>query len=303
MNSLPKLSVLMITYNHERFIEQAVRSALMQKTAFAYEIVIGEDRSTDRTREILRRLDAEHPGRLRLFLREQNLGMVTNFRETYAACTGEYIALLEGDDYWTDPHKLDRQMAALTARPDWSACFHPARHVNESGDDLHSVHPLHAPSEVTLSDLFKQNLIQTCTVVLDRRRVPAIPEWFQDLRVGDWPLFILLAKTGPIGFLPDAMACYRLHPASAWSSRPYHERLYETLRMFWVLENRLGQEANGRCKGAGQVFLAQELSAREQQHRAELNIARRGALLSRLARFLAKRYAAITRIISGESQY
>src|SRR3954451_17918743 len=98
-----KVSALIITYNQEKFIEQAVRSALMQKVNFPYEIVIGEDCSTDGTRDIVRRLAEENPGRIRAILREKNLGMHLNHRATHAACTGQYLAILEGDDYWTDP--------------------------------------------------------------------------------------------------------------------------------------------------------------------------------------------------------
>ncbi|HTU19599.1 MAG TPA: glycosyltransferase [Gemmataceae bacterium] len=238
MNPSPKLSVCMITHNQERYIEQAVRSALMQKTEFEYEIVIGEDCSTDRTREILQRLNAEHSGCLRLLLPDRNLGAVCNFRETYAACQGEYVALLEGDDYWTDPHKLQRQVQALTAHPDWSACFHPVRYVNQLGEDSNIIHPRHAPLEVTIRDLFEQNLIQTCSLVLRRQRMPTMPEWFLNLKLDDWPLVMLLSETGPIGFLPETMADYRRHPDGVWSPRDPLYHLQEVLTMFAELDRR-----------------------------------------------------------------
>jgi hypothetical protein len=92
-------------------------------------------------------------------------------------------------------------------------------YVNHLGQDLRWVHPQQAPPTVTIHDLFEQNLIQTCSLVLRRERLPAIPEWFLDLRLGDWPLVILLAETGPIGLLPQVMACYRQHAQGAWSQR------------------------------------------------------------------------------------
>src|SRR3954451_4471341 len=105
-----KVSALIITYNQEKFIEQAVRSALMQRVNFPYEIVVGEDCSTDGTREIVKRLADENPGRIRAHFRDRNLGMHMNHRATFAACTGKYVAMLEGDDYWTDPLKLQKQV-------------------------------------------------------------------------------------------------------------------------------------------------------------------------------------------------
>lgn len=255
MISPPRVSVLIITYNQERFIEQAVRSALMQETADDYEIVIGEDCSTDRTRDILLRLDVEHPGRLRLLPRETNLGMMRNFRETYAACRGEYVALLEGDDYWTDPHKLRRQIEALQKHPDWSGCFHPVRHVNQFGFDVNWVHPRLSPPEVTLRDLCEENLIQTCSLVFRRERMPTISPWLTSLNLGDWPLFILLAETGPLGFLPEAMACYRRHPHGVWFEHDRVFHLQSIMTMFAELDrNTGGRHAAEIRKGRDRVL-------------------------------------------------
>ncbi len=122
----PKVSVLMITYNHEQYIEQAVRSVMMQETDFDYELVIGEDCSTDRTREIVLRLKEEFPDKIRLLLPEKNLGMIPNFVATYEACRGEYIALCEGDDYWTHPKKLQIQVDYMKGS-ECRMCFHKQR--------------------------------------------------------------------------------------------------------------------------------------------------------------------------------
>ena len=108
-----KVSVCMITYNHERFIAQAVESALMQETDFDYEIVIGEDCSTDGTRQVLLDLHDRHPDRIRLLLREKNIGASHNFVGTLEACRGEYVAFLDGDDYWTCPNKLQKQANSI----------------------------------------------------------------------------------------------------------------------------------------------------------------------------------------------
>jgi glycosyltransferase involved in cell wall biosynthesis len=105
-----KVSVLMITYNHEKFIAQAIDSILMQQTDFEYEIVVGDDFSKDRTRAILDNYKKKHPSKIKLLFPDRNLGMHRNFIQTLNSCQGQYVALLEGDDYWTSPYKLQKQV-------------------------------------------------------------------------------------------------------------------------------------------------------------------------------------------------
>ena len=120
----PLVSVYMITYNHEKFIAQALDGILMQEVDFPYEIVIGEDKSTDRTRAVVCEYQRRHPDKIRLHLSRENL-----FRQKLAglgplaACRGKYIAMCEGDDYWTDPQKLQKQVAVLEAEPEVSFVF------------------------------------------------------------------------------------------------------------------------------------------------------------------------------------
>lgn len=118
------VSVDMITYNHEPYIKQAIEGVLMQKTNFPFELVIGEDCSTDKTREICLKYKEKYPEKIKLLLPESNLGMTKNFISTLTAATGKYIALCEGDDYWTDPYKLQKQVDFLEANSNYSCCFH-----------------------------------------------------------------------------------------------------------------------------------------------------------------------------------
>ena len=111
--TLPLVSIIMITYNHERFIAQAIEGVLMQETGFPFELVIGEDCSTDGTRAVCEKYAREHPDRIRLLPAERNLGMNLNARRTLRACRGKYIANCEGDDLWTDAGKLQRQAEYL----------------------------------------------------------------------------------------------------------------------------------------------------------------------------------------------
>src|SRR5215831_15832736 len=117
------LSVCVITYNHEEYIAEALEGVLKQVTDFPFEVVIGEDKSADRTREICESYAAKYP-QIRILPPEENMGMMKNFWRTWKACQGKYIAYLEGDDYWTDPLKLQKQVDFLEANPGYSTCFH-----------------------------------------------------------------------------------------------------------------------------------------------------------------------------------
>src|SRR5438270_2038014 len=116
----PKLTVLIITYNHAAFIKAAIDSVLMQDTSFDYEIIISEDCSTDGTRDILHHFAAAYPNRIRLLLSERNRNDNRVVRRGIEAARGMYIALLDGDDYWTCKHKLQRQVEFLDDHPECS---------------------------------------------------------------------------------------------------------------------------------------------------------------------------------------
>jgi glycosyltransferase involved in cell wall biosynthesis len=215
LRARPKVSVLMITYNHEKYIEQAVRSVMMQETDFEYELVIGVDCSSDRTRDIVVALQKEFPDKIRLILHSKNVGMIPNFVSVYDACQGEYNALCEGDDYWTSPYKLQRQVDYMEAHPECRICFHAAKVVyeDEPGQPCKIVKP---PSNqpVTIGNWLKNLYIQTASVVY---RVPQhqLPHWYFDLLVsGDWALFLWLVTVGgEIRFIdaPEPMSVYRIH--------------------------------------------------------------------------------------------
>lgn len=233
-----KVSVCMTTYNQERFIAQAIESVLMQEADFDYELVIGEDCSADRTRDVVIDYRRRYPDRIRLLLPERNLGMRVNGRRTREACRGEYIAELEGDDYWTCPHKLRKQVDFMDTHPECPMCFHPAVVVYEGcGGEQQRVGPSHYREMWTAEDLLRDgDFIPTLSMVYVRRMVSALPRWYYDLPVGDMPLKVLLATRGPIGFIGEAMGAYRSHGGGVWTGLPLSKRhtinieVYSTFR-------------------------------------------------------------------------
>lgn len=146
----PKLSVILITYNHEKYIEKALESVLSQVTDFPFEIVIGDDCSPDDTKNIIREYRDKYPDIIRIVHREKNTGRPTlNVYETTMKCRGDYLAYLEGDDYWTDSDKLQKQMDFLNEHPEYIACTHSHKMIDDNGNDITD------PEILKISDMYK----------------------------------------------------------------------------------------------------------------------------------------------------
>lgn len=225
-----KVSILVLAYNHEKFIAQAIESALMQQVDFEYEIVIGEDCSPDSTRQIAISYQEKYPDKIRLLLPEKNLGMHKNFAQTLQACQGQYIAMLEGDDYWTVPDKLKKQVDYLDARPECAICCHDTLAVWEERNYA-PARCLNNYKEIsTLEDLLLVNFIPTPSVMYRGGLVSELPNWLDKLSMGDWSFHILNAQHGYIGYINEVMAAYRIHSGGVWSSKSPKWQLQETIK-------------------------------------------------------------------------
>lgn len=213
----------MITYNHEKYIAQAIESVLMQKTDFDYELIIGEDCSTDNTRSICLHYKNKYPDKIRLLLPETNLGMMQNATNTLKACKGEYIAMLEGDDYWIDPYKLQKQIDFLERNPDFAICFTNAqikRENNANAVDEVELTCIPLPEEIsTIKDLLFRNYITTSTAVLRNKLTKELLVEFANYQLGDWVLFVLIAQYGKIKYINEITSIYRLHQGGIYSPR------------------------------------------------------------------------------------
>lgn len=237
-----KVSIAMVTYNHEQYIAKALDSVLMQKTNFDYEIVIGEDCSTDGTRAIVIDYQHRYPDIFRLLLNGKNLGMHKNADQTINACKGEYVAMLDGDDYWTSPHKLQKQVDFFESHLECSICFHDALIVHEDG----SKEPSHyRPSQKefsTLEDLLIDNYIPTCAVMLRRGLIGKVPAWVKTLKMGDWVIYILNALHGKVGYINETMGVYVVHRDGVWSSKGWRHHATAIIELFEALNKHLGAE-------------------------------------------------------------
>jgi glycosyltransferase involved in cell wall biosynthesis len=234
-----KLSVAMITYNHESFIGQALESVLAQHVNFDYEIVVGEDCSTDGTRAILLDFCRRYPERIVPLLHDRNIGALRNFQATLAACRGQYLAIVEGDDYWTCQGKLQRQVDFLDGHPDYAICFHRARICDETASGRVDVLPPCPAGTYTNEDLIAFNLIPTCTVMYRWGSVGRLPDWFLDQKLGDWPLHILVARSGKIMLMDEVMAVYRMHSGGIWTAAQAVNQKHAMMRMLKALDQHL----------------------------------------------------------------
>ena len=226
----------MITYNHENFIAQGIEGVLMQKTNFSFELVIGEDFSTDSTRSICLKFANEYPDKVRLLQSGENYGMMRNFVRTYNECLGQYIAFCEGDDYWTDPYKLQKQVDFLESNPDYAICYHRVDVLDENGVfTKERINNSEYPITYTINDLAKGNIMHTPSVVFRNKLFNKLPDWFTESTVGDYVLHMLNASKGKIYYMPNIMAVYRVHSNSAWSSKKEKNMLAEWLKMLGFL--------------------------------------------------------------------
>lgn len=219
----PLVSVLMITYNHEQYIRDAIEGVLLQKTTFPIELVIGEDCSTDKTRSICIEYQKKYPDIIRLILNEKNLGAHLNLINVLSSCNGKYIALCEGDDYWTNPNKLQIQIDFLENNPDYVGCCHNVYKVDKNKNIINKVLPFNTNQDLTLNNLALQNTIPTLSLVFknDTNLITYLNK-FKNPIVSDYIINLYLAKNGKIKYLNQIMGNYRFHESGVVSSCTYH---------------------------------------------------------------------------------
>jgi len=246
MCSSPKLSIHIVAYNHAKFIRQTLDSVLMQAGDFDYEVIVADDCSTDGTTEIIKDYQRRLPNKIKPIFREKNIGAGPNAVEALEVCGGEYIALLEGDDYWSDPNKIRLQVEYLDRNPDCALVHHAVEHISWPGGDRLGEYPalpfrIERPQSRLLAMV---NYIQTCSVMFRRKCLPPLDHQYRKLKLGDWPLFVLLSQSGWIGYIDQCMAHYRIHGQNNWNNRPADYKIAAMEAMARYLLERV----NGRSK-------------------------------------------------------
>ncbi|PRY48318.1 glycosyl transferase family 2 [Arcticibacter pallidicorallinus] len=217
------VSICCITYNHEKYIAEAIDSFLMQETSFQYEILIGEDSSSDGTKAILADYVARYPGRIQVFSSETNLGAVKNFTNVLKRSKGKYIAFCDGDDFWTDAKKLQKQVDFMEGNDDYIICCHYSQVIDDQGKTVYVSDDM-IPLEYSYGDLLAGNRKETRVASMLMRSTKEILEieknrWLYSTYGTDTFVKLLaVAVSGKkIFVLPELMSCYRVHGGGIWS--------------------------------------------------------------------------------------
>ena len=232
------VAIFMVTYNHEKYVCQAVESIVSQKTSFPFKLFIGEDFSTDSTRDICIKLKEKYPDKIELLLTEKNIGALQNAFRVYEACItyGKHTAICEGDDYWTDKNKLQKQFDFLEANPEFNICCHRAKVLNEKTKTIKTPKVL-KQTVFSQEDVANHNFIQTLTMMFRNSAWKGLPEAYFNSISGDYFINMMLSESGKIKYFSDVMAVYRQHEGGAWTGKTKTAGLQATLNVLYAFLN------------------------------------------------------------------
>lgn len=223
MKDNPMISIYVATYNHERYIVQALDSIRAQKTKYTYEVLVGEDVSTDNTRHLLKQYEEQYPGFMTVYYRDHNMHLEdpNNAKDLKMRCKGKYIIALEGDDYWIDPLKLEKQVDFLESHEEYLAVAHRCVVVDENSENKNEKYQECLDTEYTLKHFVSGIMPGQLTTVMCRNylREDLFDTSFANITIlpGDRRLYFSLASNGKVYCIPDVMSAYR-HVTSGGSS-------------------------------------------------------------------------------------
>lgn len=215
----PLVSIRTSTYNHGPYIKQCIEGVLMQKTNFSFEYIIGEDYSTDETRKIVFEYAKKYPDVIRVITADYNVGSKANGRRCIRACRGKYMAICEGDDYWTDPLKLQKQVDFLENHPEFGMCYTNYKTVYANSDKIIPAPIASRPSGDVFERLLLRNFIVTASILVRTdvysKASENIRNYSQNWLMGDYPLWLEIAKDWSVKYLSDYTVHYRVLKESA----------------------------------------------------------------------------------------
>lgn len=216
----PFVSVAIVTYNHEKFIEQCIESVFAQKTNFDFDVIVGEDCSTDNTRQVLMMLEQKYPGRLKPIYHQKNVGFMSNsFDYCFPRCKGKYIACIDGDDYWCDDKKLQMQVDALEKDKTAVISFTAVSFWDNTNKTLieNPATPFLKKDRFTFNDILDLNVITTSSVVYKNVFTNGLPPGITNFKMGDWPIWLFLLLKGDAIFIDKITTVYRIHNSGVYT--------------------------------------------------------------------------------------
>lgn len=249
----PKVSISVTTYNQEKYIEQTLDSLLMQETNFEYEILINDDASGDRSPDIIRRYAKHFPDIIKPVFQKNNQysqGKEVHYTFNYTRARGKYIAYCDGDDYWTDPLKLQKQFDYMEGHPSISACVHAGKSVNEEGTRIlgsqrvdHADCYLDTERVIASQGMFASNSLFMRNYFTDES---PLPRWFHEAKITDYPLYLILSTKGDLYYMDDVMCAFRVASAGSWTQLVLNDpekkkkHLYEMIAMLKAFDEETG---------------------------------------------------------------
>lgn len=213
------VSVCCITYNQEKYISQAIDSFLMQKTTFPFEIIIGEDASKDSTLKIIESYRSRYPNIIKILTSDVNIGANANLLQVFNCSRGEYIAICEGDDYWSDPFKMAKQKAMLDEYKESDMCFHACDYLYSDGSKKR-MNVYSGKAHFSANQIIDGGgeFIPTASIFLRKESVRHLPDWFCYAAVGDFYIQIIASLNGGARYIPEVMSTYRVAADNSWST-------------------------------------------------------------------------------------
>ena len=245
----PMVSVIMLAYNHAEYIRQAIYSIVKQQTeGFTFELLIGEDGSTDNTLDICKEIQQQYPDIIRLIISEQNVGMHRNFARLWIRARGKYIAFCEGDDYWIDEKKLIKQIHLLDKNPECTLCgtYTQSIRQNDQGnwENTELIRPNKVQDFYSFQEMIPSYNFHFSSIMLAKESVN-FPTWFWNVYCVDRPLYLLATQKGLAGLIPEITSVYRHHAGGGWSPLSLKDKADKSTHLFQTM----GEYFNKRYKG------------------------------------------------------
>lgn len=248
------VSIICNTYNHEKYISDALESFLMQKTNFKYEVLVHDDASTDKTVEIIKKYKNQYPDIIipkYQSVNQYSKKIKINSEFQFPRAKGKYVALCEGDDYWTDPYKLQKQVDFMENNPDCSLCVHAASMVNaDTKDNIGEMRPSVDSRYFSVAEVIEGGggLFATNSMMFKVNSIHNLPKFYINAPVGDYPLCIYLAVIGKLYYIDEFMSSYRANATGSWSIRMQDkEKRHAFNKGIVEMLNSINQYTNGVC--------------------------------------------------------
>ncbi|RXJ46032.1 glycosyltransferase [Gelidibacter gilvus] len=261
-----KVSIIVLSYNHESYLHETLQSLTDQKTKFEYEILVGDDCSPDNSRLIIDQFYGKHPNKIKRIYPEKNLGPNANYLNCLRNAKGQFIAFCEGDDYWIDENKLQKQVDFLEQNPKYGGVCGEviSRDIEKKSEERI---PLKEEGVICFEDIVFQNKIHSNTILFRNELINIDSlDVIKQLSIGDWYLHLLVTMQRPYYYLPQYLALYRVHNAGIFSKKSDFFKAYQKSRLLAIFMKSEGNDENSRLikkSLESQVFTAFRASGRD----------------------------------------